>query len=221
MNHGTDDSERRLITTPLVLDDLTAEDRQYLDEILADLKGAADRIAAAGRKWVKLDTGLRQRIVDATPAGMRDVWLRLERVGMGTLHPQLATTAGIAARYLGRLPMSEQERYLQERIPVLVVNGREPDILRIDVGALSRGQRKQVFVNAGGTVRVRSIDEQRAWLADQAQREQRKEQRNEVLRIDRPGRWKVDGGKVYVAAEKVENGLTKKDVAQMLRDLQR
>lgn len=222
--HGsalTRSGEVLLASSPLMMDELSRTEQESLDDILKDLKGAYTRIAAAGKKWVAMDEDLRRRVINATPAGMRDLWDRLERVGLGTLHPQLATAQGVAARYLGRLPLADQEHYLRERIPTVILADGKRDVLNIDVAAMSTEQRKQVFVAAGNAVRVRSLAEQRAYLADVEQRKTRKAEKSEMLRIDRPGRWEARDGKVFPAPEKMETGLTRRDLLEMLKDLGR
>jgi hypothetical protein len=38
--------------------------------------------------------------------------------------------------------------------------------------------------------------------------------------VDRPGRWAVRNGKVYLSAAKASAGLTRRDLEQMLKDLE-
>lgn len=194
-------------------------ERRSVEIILTDLNSAHAKIQKAARKWVTLSEETRDQVIAATPSGMRAIWEKLEAVGNGELHPRLVTADGIAARYLSRLPLKEQEKHLDELIEVAVIHNRSPDVMRIDVEAMSSFQRQQVFDVKGSSVRIRTIAEQRAWLAEQKRKEQAREERAETTRIDRPGRWKVENGRVYVAPEKIESGLTKRDVAGMLRDL--
>lgn len=199
---------------------LSGSEGQIVEEILTDIKGAQDRLLRAAKKWVNLSERTRGRVIEATPASYREFWSRLDRVGRGELHPQLANVGGLPARYLGRLPVDEQERYLRDLIPVAVTVRNKPDVLLVDVAVMSSRQRAQVFKVAGQTVHVRSVAEQRAWLADQEQRRlAREEMESGLARVERPGRWTVEKGKVWIAPEKVESGLTKRDMLTMLRDL--
>lgn len=215
-----------LVSAPLVLESLTAREQELIDDILRDLKSSFDRFAAAGRKWVGLDEKLKGKIVAATPPAQRDIWDRLERVGLGTLHPQLVPVRGLAARYLGRLPIADQGRYLAERIPVAITIDGKPDVLAIDVSAMTARQRMQVFhVGTGGALRVREIAEQRAWLADRERVEREKERaateraRLRGREIHRAGKWDVRSGKVFFDPEYAKAGLSRKDVKQLLKDL--
>lgn len=214
------------LAVPVDASEFSPADLASLDGILRDLKGAQDKIAAAARKWVALDAGLRRRVIEATPPSVRDIWDRLDRVGSGSLHPLLATAQGLAARYLGRLPLQEQEHYLRERIPVAIVANGALDVLAVDVQAMSSAQRMQVFAAAGGSLKVRDVAEQRAWLAakerdaaEKAARDLAREVGSAV--IERKGRWTVRGGRAYVDAAKVEHGLTQRDAVELLRDLQK
>lgn len=194
-------------------------ERKAVEVILTDLNRAHNAIAKAARKWLTLSEDTRDQVIEATPQGMRDIWLKLDRVGSGTLHPRLVTSSGLASRYLSKLPIEEQERYLSELIEVAIRRGGRADILRVDVENMSSLQRQQVFAVTGNTVKVRSIAEQKAWLADREQKEREKDAHAETTRIDRPGRWTVEKGRVFISPEKIEVGLTKRDVAAILRDL--
>ena len=224
---GNNSLSTGLVSAPLVLESLTSHERDTLDDILRDLKSSFDRFAAAGRKWVGLDETLKAKIVAATPPAQRDIWDRLERVGLGTLHPQLVPARGLAARYLGRLPIAEQGRYLAERIPVAVTVEGKADVLRIDVSEMTAAQRMQVFhVGGGGSMRVREIAEQRAWLADRERVEREKERaaaaraRARVREIHRKGKWDVREGKVFFDPAFAKAGLSVREVRLLLRDLE-
>ena len=208
---------------PITLDlrGVSQEDLATVSEILREIKGATERVVKAARRWVEMPEEVRERVVRGSPATLRDVWHRLERIGMGQMHPLLWGSYGHNANLLARLPLQDQERYLAEKIPVAVVssNGR-PDIQRIALEDLGATLRLQVFKSAGRTVQVRTVAEQRAWLAEQQRRRELEEERDTgITRIDRPGRWKVEKNRVWVDPAKLETGLTLKDLAQMMRDL--
>jgi hypothetical protein len=200
---------------------VSAEDRQTVLEILADLTNVAERIKRASVKWIALPDRTRARVLEAVSPTAKTFLDRLTKVGEGTLHPMLYNSVGKASHYLGKLPLPEQDLYLRERIPVAVLNGGKADMLNVDIEDMTPNQRKQVFKVHGDVVTVRSIAEQRAWLADQEQRRQRieDEELNALTVINRPGRWKIEKGKVWLDTDKLETGLTKRDIAQMLRDL--
>lgn len=208
-------------TIPLDLRRIPVADREALNAILADLRASVERIAAAAERWVQLPDDTRQRVIDATPPAMRDLWQRLDRVGGGTLHPQLATAAGLAARYLSRLPLEEQEHYLTELIPVVVErpSGRRV-VERMDVQRMSDRHRQQVFDAAGHVTRVRTPAEQRAWLDQRRQLQEAVPPEDlEATYVDRPGRWRVEGGRAYIDPKKADSGITLREARQIVRDL--
>ena len=121
---------------------------------------------------------------------------------------------------MGKLSLPEQERYLRELVPVVVVKGRGWDVRQVDVAEMSEEQRKQVFkMSSDGVVTVREVEAQKVWLADKAAREIMISEAAESLRkVERQG-WRVEKGRVWVKPAAVEAGLTKKQVQQMLKDL--
>lgn len=210
------------ITTsiPVEVSGLSKGEQELLAEIMADIKRSLDGIRRAAVRWMEMTPKARERVVEQTRPSLREFWAKLERVGLGELHPQLATVSGVAARYLGKLGIEEQELYLREGIPVVVVRGRGHDTRLLDVVSMSEDQRRQVFKAAGAGVAVRSVEEQKHWLADQAARRILKEEgRSALKKVDRVG-WSVEKGRVWVKAARVETGLTRRDLETMLRDLE-
>lgn len=200
---------------------LTAEQRTALDEILRDVQSSVDRLARAAKRWVELSPKAREKIVEQTNPSFREFWMRLEAVGAGLLHPQLATVGGTAARLLGRLPLEEQDRYLRELLPVVIHKGRGWDIRLVDVSALSEEQRKQVFkLTSSGSVTVREVEAQKVWLADRAAKRLAESAAGEtVTRVERAG-WIVERGRVWVKPGLVESGISRKQLEKMLADLE-
>lgn len=199
---------------------ITRAEQEALADILGDVKGSMDRLMRAARKWVDLPEKTRGKIVEQTQAALRPFWARLERVGLGLLHPQLAGVGGRAEALLGRLPLADQERYLAEGMPVAVVRGRGYDQKLVDVSLLSEEQRNQVFkVATDGTVTVREFEAQKAWLADKAARALTlAAAADDLVKVERP-RWKVEKGRVWLKGQAVEAGLTKKDLLAILKDM--
>lgn len=199
---------------------LTAEQRTILDEIMRDLQTSVDRLNRAAKKWIELPEKVRAKIIDQTNPSFREFWRRLEAVGSGTLHPQLATVGGLAARLLGRLPLEDQERYLSERLPVVVPRGRGWDLKLIDVADLTEDQRKQVFkVSSDGSVMLRGDEAQKEWLAARAAKRMVELQAGAVLKkVERTG-WTVERGRVWPKPSLVESGITKAQLERMLSDL--
>lgn len=197
---------------------LSKGEQELLAAMMTDIRRSVDGIRRAAGRWLEFSPRARALIVEQTRPCMREFWGRLERVGAGELHPQLATVSGLAARYLGRLPVGDQEKFLAEGIPVVSAT-RSRDVRLVDVVMMSEEQRKQVFKACGSGVLVRSVEEQKAWLADQAARRLlRQEAADSLKRVERVG-WTVDGGRVFIKPARVESGLTLRDVRTMLRDL--
>jgi hypothetical protein len=207
-------------TIPVEVTGLSRPEQEALGEIMADIKRSLDGIRKAAARWVELPEKARAKIVEQTRPSLRDFWAKLERVGSGMLHPQLATVSGLAARYLGKLSIEEQERFLRDGIPVVEVKrGRNYDTRLVDVVLMSEEQRKQVFRVSGQGCAVRTEEEQQVWLADQAaKRLLRQEAAGRLKKVDRVG-WSVAGGRVFVKPARVEAGLTLRDLETMLKDL--
>lgn len=201
---------------------LTPDQRSVLAEIMRDLQASVNRLESAAKKWMELAPGARKKIVDQTNPSFRPFWARLEQVGSGTLHPQLATVGGTAARLLGKLPVEEQGRYLNERLPVVVKpRGAGWDMKLVDVAELSEDQRKQVFrVGRDGTVIVRDEEQQKVYLAEKAAR--RMVERSAVEHVHEVVRagWTARGDRVYPNKDLVKNGITKKQLQKMIADLE-
>lgn len=202
---------------------LSANDRATVHEILADLGGAADRIRRAGEKWVALSAKVRERVLEAAPPTWRVFLQRLELVGAQKLHPQLYSSLGKAATWLGKLPLAEQDRYLRERIPVVIVqpSGRQ-DVRLFDIEEMGEAHREQVFRREDdGAVLIRDVPQQKAWLELKRERQERAEERHlgDFTVIRRPGRWRVEKGKLYPDKGRIETGYTIRDIKMMAKDL--
>ena len=202
------------------VDGLTKREQDALFEILNDVRLSVERLRLAAVKWMDLLPASREKIVSGSPGSLKDFWAKLTRVGSGSLHPQLATVGGKAATLLGKLSIEEQEMYLRERMPLVVRKGRVFDLLRVDVAELNEEQRKQVFrENDDGSVVVRSEEEQQVYFSrKKAALLVQAAALDGLKKVDRAG-WNVERGRVWVKPEKVEAGLSRKDLLTMLRDL--
>lgn len=208
-------------SVPVEVTGITPAEQAILTEILKDIQVSVDRMAKAAAKWVGLSEKTRRRIVEQTNPSFRNFWQKLDRVGRGELHPLLVTVAGTAAAMLGKMPLEDQDKYLHELIPVVFRSRRGWDSRLVDVADMTEDQRKQVFKMAkDGTVSVRDEEAQRAWIADRDAKNEIAAQAAESLRkVERNG-WKVERGRVFVKQSALETGLTRKQVEQMLRDLE-
>lgn len=209
-----------MTTLTIDVEGISKREREVLEDILNDARLSAERLASAARKWVGLPEETRAAVVAQTNPSLRDFWARLTKVGEGLLHPQLVMIGGRAASYLGKLPLEEQERYLRERVPVVMRRGRGFDVHLVDVAEMSEDQRRQVFkVSDSGEVTVRDEEAQKAYFANRAaQLVVERARLDGMKKVERVG-WRVEGGRVWVKEEKVEGGLTRRDLVTMLRDL--
>lgn len=210
----------QITTLEVEIEGISKAEREVLADILNDARLSAERLAKAAGKWVGLAEETREKIVAQSNPSLRDFWARLTRVGAGLLHPQLVMVGGKAAACLGKLPLDDQERYLRERVPVVIRRGRGFDVRLVDVAEMTDEQRRQVFkVSDSGAVVVRDEEAQKAYFANRAaQLLVEREKADAMKRVERVG-WRVEGGKVWVKPDKVESGLTRRDVVTMLRDL--
>lgn len=209
-----------ITTLEVDIEGITRAEREVLADILNDARLSAERLAKAAAKWVNLSEDTRAKIVAQCNPSLRDFWARLTRVGDGVLHPQLVMIGGKAASCLGKLPLDDQERYLRERVPVVIRRGRGFDVRLVDVAEMTEEQRRQTFkVSDNGAVVVRDEEAQKAYFANRAaQLLVEREKADAMKKVERVG-WRVEGGKVWVKPDKVETGLTRRDVVTMLRDL--
>lgn len=198
---------------------LDAADKAAVLSIFEDLAKAGDMIKSAGDRWARLEPDVRQQVIDGAPGHYREFLHRLQRIGEGTLHPQLYAAPGRAASTLGRLPIETQERFLSERISVAIVKDGTPDVIKMDVLAMDDPTRRQVFKRVDGHLEIRSVSEQRAWLNDERTRKAAARLADRSLRITRAGRWYVEKGRAYIDRDKAKNGFTRADAVQLLKDL--
>lgn len=89
-----------------------------------------------------------------------DVLAQLERIGRKQLNPHLLLSDFPAARAMERLPLSEQNRLLNEPVDVFIFRDGAPDKMSIPAPVLTSKQTRQVF----GRNYVRPLNEQRSFL---------------------------------------------------------
>ncbi len=213
-------STTQITTLEVEIEGITKAERELLADILNDARLSAERLAKAAAKWVSLSVESREKVAAQSNPSLREFWARLTKVGEGLLHPQLVMIGGRAATCLGKLPLEDQERYLRERLPVVVRRGRGFDTRLVDVAEMTEDQRRQVFkVADSGAVTVRDDEAQKAYFANRAaQMLVEQERQDGMKKVERVG-WRVEGGKVWLKEEKVESGITRRDLLTMLRDL--
>ena len=200
---------------------VSPQDKAAVASVFDDLAGAADKIRRAGLRWMNLSEELRAKVMKELPGYMVPFMQRLERVGSGSLHPQLYAVGGRAAAALGRLPLDQQELYLTEQIPVAITRGDgRPDVRRMDVADMGQTEWLQVFERRPDrSVSVRTIAQQRAWLAEQAVTKKAGRIVAGAIKVDKPGRWRVQGTRAFPDPVKVKTGFTRQDLIQMIKDI--
>jgi hypothetical protein len=122
---------------------------------------------AAGKILVEMideDCYVYTYIIDQCPMLNASVLGKLEQVGRGILHPRMLLTNRPGMTALSRLPLSIQERFLEEPV-VLMVDARAGDYepMSVYVRDMTQKQSQQVFA----CDRIRTPDEQLAWLAEE------------------------------------------------------
>jgi len=130
-----------------------------------------------------------------------------ERVGRKQVLPKLLAARFPAAGSVKRLPLSEQQRVMEEGVYIVVMHGKSADELKVNVRDLTSTQAKQVFRDT----EIRSVGAQRAWLE-----EQRSQKESKTIRTGQHLSWCVKHGKV-IFREACE--LTRQELAVILTQL--
>ena len=130
------------------------------------------------------DVDFAEKVNKAHPEVSVDVVYAFDRIGRKQLHPKLAISDSPGAKKLRRLPYAQQEKFINQPLPVLIkqVNGWE--VLKVSVFNLTAEQSSQVF---DGDV-VRTEAEQRAYLETKSSKS--------LIQIDEP--YRVSGRKLIV-----------------------
>ena len=121
---------------------------------------------AAGKILVSLvdaDPNVYQWIIEGHPHINSQILAKFEQMGRGMLNPHLLLGGGGSLR-LAKMPMSVQERYIDEPVPMVVHTPSGTDILLIKVKDMTADQSRQAFADG----HVRTEGEQKAWLIDSA-----------------------------------------------------
>lgn len=164
---------------------LTNKTTQTQARRFADLiQQGIDAWSEAGRLLVRMledDPRAKDVILSECPDLTSEVLARFEAIGRKQLHPKTLLDNSPGMRRLRRLPYSEQERYLQEPVPVVIRKGDAVDVLNVAVKNLSREQVTQAIAASG----IRTPEAQRAWIESK---------RADVVRVKKP--YKIQKGRV-------------------------
>lgn len=139
----------------------------YVAAFAAAFQRGTDAWIEAGKilnAAIEAHPGIEAEILEQCRSATRADLNRLKAIGRGTLHPLLADGGSCGRQALGRLPIADQEKYLENPIPVIVREQGKTDVLLIAIDDLTREQCRQVFARD----HVRTTAEQSAWLASQA-----------------------------------------------------
>lgn len=178
------------------------------------LDQASANIAEAGEYFATIDALEWDGLVTAAPPTMRRTLNYVRAVGQGIMIPQLATESGEGAGRLRSMPLELQRQLYFEPVEMFKAGatGRHAKYLR-HATEMTSDEVAQAFERSGRGWKLRSYDEQRAWLAGQDATE-------EPHGVDRPGRWAVRNGRVYLAPAFVSKGLTRKQLENILHDME-
>ena len=126
------------------------------------LKQGLEMIAEAGRVYVQAidqDPDIKEKFVETFPEAGAGLWNSMEKIGRGQLHYKLYLASSAGAAALSRLPYSDQEKYINSPVELLIGDG---DKILCPVNNLTPDQSKQVFASD----HIRDLGEQRAYLED-------------------------------------------------------
>ena len=142
----------------------TSEANQKIQQFIELFKEGIAAWIKAGEILVELvesDPHTYDYIIQQCPQLNAGILGRFEQMGRKTLHPQLLLTASPGFAKLTRLPMSMQERYIDEPIVMVVHTGDGgTDTLLVAAKNMTKEQANQAFAPG----RIRTEGEQKAWL---------------------------------------------------------
>lgn len=119
-------------------------------------------------KMLLVDPSAKQLIINRCPDITAEILSRFEAIGMGSLHPKTLLNNSPGMRKLRSMPYSDQVRYLNEPVPVLVKKDGGTDTLLIEIRNLTADQAAQALSSSG----VRTLEAQRAWLESRRSKRQ-------------------------------------------------
>lgn len=136
---------------------------QVVEQFGKLINNGTESLAQACHLYVQAidkDVELQAVFFETYPEIPRSAWRRFEAVGRGNLHPKLLTSFSYVTRRLERCSFSEQTKYIEQPLDVLLANANH-DVLKISLYNLSTSQIKQVFSKDN---HVRDVPEQRAYI---------------------------------------------------------
>jgi hypothetical protein len=140
-----------------------------------------------------------------------DILKRFEQIGRRQIYPKLLVNTSAGARKLSAMPYSQQVKYCNEPIPLLVRKGEGFDELLVKINDLSADQARQVFSKDG----VRTLGAQRAYIQDCEQAAKNAEN-SEITEWEVP--WMVKGKQVVF---KHACQMGRKELLSILNEMER
>lgn len=196
---------------------ITKDTKERFRAGLVLLDAAAANVAEAGAIFAGIEYETWVGLLSDAPAPMRRTLSYVREVGMGTMIPQLATESGMPAQRLRGLPVEQQQALWANPVEMFAPGrtGRAAKYMRF-VTEMDSDEIKRAFVRDGAGWKLRSYDEQKSFEAELAAYVAPEKPAG----VDRPGRWAVRGGKVYVSVAKASAGLTRRDIETILKDME-
>jgi len=132
----------------------------YVKSGLEDLVNSYKQVAQAYVYMIAQYPELKKAVIEECKFVPNTMWVRLEALGNGHLHPQLLFNSTAAGAKLARLSVSEQKQAIEGKVDVVTVKNGQTDILKVSVDEMTLLQVKQVFSFG----QLRSPSAQRAWI---------------------------------------------------------
>ncbi len=146
----------------------------YAEQFIAAFNRGVEAWQEAGdavAKGIDEEPDFVDQVVSLHPEVSSEMICAFERIGRKKILPRLLVSEGKpGVDRLLKMPLSYQEKYAREPVPVLLQNNGDWQTLLIDVRNLSARQASQAFDKTG----VRSAAAQRAYIEDQNARKSRK-----------------------------------------------
>lgn len=166
---------------------MSAVAKNTVEQFFTLLQKGYETWIEAGKVVVKAledDPDFAEKVNASHPEVSVDVVYAFDRIGRKELHPKLAISDSPGAKRLRRLPYGQQEKYMNNPIPVLIKQLNGWETLKVSVFNLTSDQAAQAF---DGNV-IRTEAEQRAYLETKSSKA--------MIQIDEP--YRVSGRKLIV-----------------------
>lgn len=137
-----------------------------VEQFTAAIQRGIEAFEEAGQVLVALieiNPKVKDEILENCPDVTEEMLDTFERIGRRQLFYRLAIHEGPGVKALRRCSYSDQVKYFNEPIPLLITDGKNTETLNVGVHALTPEQARQ----AVGAHRIRSLGEQRAWIESQ------------------------------------------------------